>query len=99
MAVLKQSTIKMKISVAPVKLGGDLLLQMVDPPLDAEHAVGRLIYVPKSLWPDIANADYAGYVGKIMKMDKRSKIVEIKFHDGKQYVMLDTVMSVARPVS
>ena len=100
LAVLKQTKIAMKIRVAAVPFGKDVY-PTIEPPLDADHAVGRLIFVPREVWPDLEGDD-VGYIGKIMKCDKRTKVTTIKFHDAVQTFQLCTIMDVApfdaRPV-
>ena len=89
----------MRVKVGPVKFGEDDRYPTIEPPLDIDHAVGRLIFMPKELWPDNSEPGWAGFIGKIMKCHMGTKVATVKFHDATQYFPLSTVISVGRPVS
>ena len=63
----------------------------VEPPLDQATAAGRYIFVPRELWPDVGGPDVGGWIGKIMKVNKSTKLTQVKFHNGNQYFHFETV--------
>jgi hypothetical protein len=63
----------------------------VEPPLDQATAAGRYVFVPRELWPDVGGPDIGGWIGKIMKVNKSTKLTHVKFHDGNQYFHFETV--------
>ena len=94
----KQSKFKFRISVRSVGQEDPICQQSpVLPELGEDHVVGRFLFAPTAvllqLWPGQVDVKSGGYVCKVIKYDKRTKIATLKFHDGTQYLKWDTLMS------
>ena len=79
---------KPKVSKREVKIGDPLALAEPAPPaLTRENATTRFVFVPATTWPDVAEADTAGWIGKIEKVltNTTRGITTIKFKDGTQH--------------
>ena len=85
----KQSSLKLKFKLGPLSEDSPVLsCQAVGEPLSPESAAGRLVHVPPQIWPALSKG---GFIAKIMKVNKRNSITEMKFKDGKEYMDFNTV--------
>ena len=55
----------------------------VEPPLSKENGVGRYVLAPASQWPDLAQVDSGGFIGKMLKVINTS--TQVQFTDGKAW--------------
>ena len=95
---LKQCKFRFRISVGSVGQDDPICQQgPVLPELGEDNVVGRFLFAPTAalleLWPGQVDVESGGYICKVVKYDKRTKIATLKFHDGTQYLKWDTLMS------
>ena len=68
------------------------------PSLSDENAVGRLVYVPQSVYPDYGGE---GWVAKLTKVFRNGKklLCTIKFHDATSHFEFEKAIELFRPLS
>ena len=68
------------------------------PSLSNENAVGRLVYVPQSVYPDYGGE---GWVAKLIKVYRNGKqlLCTIKFHDATSHFEFEKAIELFRPLS
>ena len=88
---MKQAKLKLKLTIGPVK-STDVALTMdpVDPPLSKEKITSRMVLVPPEQWPGVSEH---GWIAKVMKLDLRTSVCSVKFHDGTYRFNLATARS------
>ena len=88
--IKKKATVQTKLK--PLKLrpceihkSDPLFSQVaVEPELSKENAGGRFVLAPASQWPQLAQADSGGFIGKFLKVVHSS--AQLQFADGKCWI-------------
>ena len=89
-----QSKLKFKVKLGELTNTDKLYIDdAVQPMVDEANGVGRFVLAPPTLWPDAAQPDSGGFVGKIVKIDKRAGKAALQFIDGKFHFDFNTVLT------